>query len=221
MGYFTCMHCGCSYYDKRFAWEKDPTKHHSVCGNPQSADTHDSSEPPARVDQARTWCDLARMSGTISNWTGMAVPSAAHYLSSVSAVGGFVGASCGVAQLHQGLSMPSGIADPHLIIKGAVTSGVGCTCMMLGAAAATSPSLFYGAAGLGVTGLVTAITVDKHMDGLCVSCRGSVDDPNHESPPRRSRTGKVVCTNSKDRHSKLSPCWLWIGHLSGRICQGL
>jgi len=230
MGYFTCINCACKYYDKRFAWEKDATVHH-VCGNPQQADTHDASQPTSQVDQARTKCDVARMTGTLANWTGMAVPAAAHYLGCVSAVGGLVGASCGACQLHQGLSMPSGIVDPHLITKGAVTSAVGSTCMMLGAAASSFPALFYGAAGLGLTGLLSAITIDAHMDGLCPECRGSEEDPNHESPPRRSRKGKIVCRNSKVLSCRCSDCmreesrtpvscWSGIGSLAAKICQG-
>lgn len=225
MGYFKCIHCSCQYYDKRFAWEKDHRAHHDVCGNPQSADTHGSSQPTTRVDQARTKCDVARMTGTIANWTGMACPAAAHYLASVSAVGGLLGASCGAAQLHQGLSMPSGIVDSHLIIKGTLTSTVGGTCMMLGAAASAWPALFYGAAGLGLTGLVTAISVDACVDGLCPECRGSVDDPHHESPPRRSNAGKFLCSNSKDspstrEASAMHSCWQGIGRLAAGVCQG-
>lgn len=225
MGYFTCVNCRCSYYDKRFAWEKPAD---CVPGNPQSADN--AWQKPTVLDHARTRCDLVRMTGTAANWTGMAVPAAAHYLSSVSAVGGLVGASCGAAQLHQGLSMPSGVHDPHLMAKGGVTSAVGCTCMMLGAAASAWPSLFYGAAGLGVTGLISAVTIDAHVDGLCLACRGCTEIPTPETPQPRSQCSshqkgdKVVCRNSKDlaltrETPALSSCWRWVGHLSLRLCQ--
>lgn len=200
MGYFTCVNCACRYYDKRFAWETDITAHCETGSNPQSADSIDrsssaedistdkiGSDPRNRIDQARTRADVARMTGTIANWTGMAVPAAAPCLGSVSAVGGLVGASCGAAQLHQGLSMPSGINDPHLVTKGGVTSAVGGTCMMLGAAASYAPTLFFAAAGLGLAGLGAATAADAYMDGLCVTCRGTESDP-----------GKMVRRSSKE-----------------------
>jgi len=172
-----------------------------------------------RIDQARTRCDMARMTGTIANWTGMALPQASHCLAPVSSVGGLIGASCGAAQLHQGLTMPSGVNDPHLITKGVVTTAVGGTCMMLGAAASAWPVLFYGAAGLGLVGLATAITVDAHMDGLCRACRGCEGDP--VAPVK---VNKVLRRKRKDPASKgvisaNSSCWRWVGRLSEQICQ--
>lgn len=230
MGFFTCVNCACHYYDKRFAWEKDITAQ-CATGNPQSADTHDAcQQPSSRVDKARTRCDVARMTGTLANWTGMAIPAAAHYLGTVSATGGLVGASCGAAQLHQGLSMPSGVRDPHLVAKGGVTTCVGGTCMMLGACASAWPSLFYGAAGLGLAGLVTATTVDANMNGLCTACRGSEDDAHPKSLRKFSKTwwkkdSKVVCSSSQEdltspRKARApSSCWLWVGHLADRMCS--
>lgn len=238
MGYFTCVHCRCRYYDQRFAWEKDG-KTHGVTSNPQSAD--ESWQQPTVVDKARTRCDVVRMTGTVANWTGMALPTAAHYLSTVSAVGGLVGASCGAAQLHQGLSMPSGVKDPHLITKGGVTSAVGGTCMMLGAAASAWPALFYGAAGLGLVGLMTAVSIDRKVDGLCLACRGCLDTPTPESTPRSlgawpTEDSKVVLEDCTDKGCPLlcppvkkvsktqktgSSCWQGIGRLSNRLCQSL
>jgi hypothetical protein len=118
--------------------------------------------------------DVMRATGTAANMLGSAAPFLHFALAPVSAVGGAVGAASGCAQLHQGLSMPSGVTDPHLVTKGSVTAGVGTTCMALGMGAVVVPGLLLGALVLGMTGLGVATTVDYTMDGLCPHCRESI-----------------------------------------------
>lgn len=140
------------------------------------------SDPNNLLDQHRTTCDAVRASGTVANITGILAPAAHVALGAVSCVGGVVGASAGLAQLNQGLNTPSGKKDPHLIAKGSVTTGVGATCMVIGACATAVPPLFFVAAGLGAAGLGTAIALDANVDGLCLDCRNNKADDEEEKP---------------------------------------
>jgi hypothetical protein len=115
--------------------------------------------------------DVMRASGTTANILGTAAPVLHFAMAPVSAVAGAVGAVSGATQLYSGLSTPSGAVDPHLVTKGAVTTGVGATCAGLGLLASVFPPLFAVALGLGVTGLAAATTIDALMDGLCDECR--------------------------------------------------
>jgi len=115
--------------------------------------------------------DVVRATGTAANILGSAAPVLGHALAPFSFVGGAVGAASGAAQLQQGLYTQSGLVDPHLVTKGAVTTGVGTTCMALGAGAFLAPGLFIAALVLGVAGLGTATAIDANMDGLCEHCR--------------------------------------------------
>jgi len=132
--------------------------------------------------------DVVRATGTAANVVGSVAPLGHVMLAPFSVLGGAVGVSAGAAQLHEGLSAPSGTVDPHLVAKGAVTTGVGTTCMMMGAGAAVFPSLFLGALAVGVAGLGAATAIDATMDGLCDSCKEQVDD-SHSSTSSESSTG--------------------------------
>lgn len=192
MGIFTCANCKCEYYDRRFYWEEDVAdvasqqevarmKAAEVSERENDQESRQKfekvgSDPNSIIDQHRTTCDAVRASGTMANLAGMAAPVAHVALGAVSAIGGVVGASAGIAQLHQGLNTPSGKKDPHLVAKGSVTTGVGATCIVIGACATVCPPLFFVAAGVGAAGLGTAIGLDANMDGLCLECRGSRDE---------------------------------------------
>jgi len=115
--------------------------------------------------------DALRATGTAANIVGAAAPAMHFALAPFSAVGGAVGAVAGAYQLHEGLSAPSGITDPHLVTKGSVTAGVGTTCMALGIGAIGAPWLFVPALVLGTAGLGFATYTDATMGGLCPHCR--------------------------------------------------
>merc|ERR1712129_343692 len=123
-------------------------------------------------DHLRQYADALRATGTTANITGSALPMVAYALGPVSAVGGICGTAGGVSQLSQGLSIPSGHVDQHLIAKGAVTTTVGVTCTALGALATVFGSpMLVAALGLGVLGLGTSTTIDANMNGICLVCR--------------------------------------------------
>jgi len=127
-----------------------------------------------RRDSLKQYADALRATGTTANLTGTVLPSLAHALGPVSAVGGVCGVAGGISQLWQGLSLPSGRTDPHLVAKGAVATSVGVTCTTLGAAATVlgAPALIA-ALGLGIVGLGTVTTIDATMDGICLDCRSA------------------------------------------------
>jgi hypothetical protein len=118
-----------------------------------------------------SYADAVRASGSCANIVGTAAPALHTPLAPFSVVGGAVGSLSGAKQFYNGISTPSGVVDPHLVTKGAIATGVGASCMVLGAAAAAFPPFFAVALGLGVTGLAAATTVDIFMDGLCDECR--------------------------------------------------
>lgn len=115
--------------------------------------------------------DVVRASGTTANAVGSAMQAVSPALTSLSVAGGVVGTASGAYQLHQGLSTPSGLTDPHLVAKGGVTTTVGSTCMILGVGAMWAPGLFLAALGLGMFGLGAATAIDMNVDGLCEKCR--------------------------------------------------
>lgn len=127
--------------------------------------------PSIQVQEIAVRADVVRATGTCANVVGSMAPLGHVVLAPFSVLGGAVGVSAGAAQLHEGLSAPSGNVDPHLVAKGAVTTGVGTTCMLMGAGAAMFPYLFVGALAVGVAGLGAATAIDATMDGLCESCR--------------------------------------------------
>eukprot|EP00440_Ansanella_granifera_P043230 gb/GFBE01046865.1/.p1 GENE.gb/GFBE01046865.1/~~gb/GFBE01046865.1/.p1 ORF type:complete len:326 (+),score=68.09 gb/GFBE01046865.1/:1-978(+) len=131
-----------------------------------------NSEALSPVDSLRQYADTIRASGTVANVTGSLAPALATSLAPVSAFGGVVGAAGGISQLTQGLSMPSGNVDTHLVAKGTVTTGVGATCAVLGAmATVVGAPLLIAAVGLGAAGLGAATVLDANMNGLCLECR--------------------------------------------------
>jgi len=181
MGRFTCVSCGSSYYDKRFLWEPDaeedaigtaddPASSSSMMSSCNAVATVEETQRNG-TDDGRVYADTVRATGTMANITGYMAPTVAGACAPLSVVGGAVGISSGAAQLKQGLTMPSGELDPHLVAKGGITSAVGGACVVLGASAAFVPSLFGAAIALGVTGLGTATFLDAKMNGLCMSCR--------------------------------------------------
>jgi len=121
------------------------------------------------INSVRVYADVIRASGTAANVTGAATHLSC--LGPLSMVGGFVGAASGAAQLQQGLQTPSGVVDPHLVAKGGVTSGVGGSCMVMGALACVEPVLFIAALAVGVVGLSVATVIDATINGLCPDCR--------------------------------------------------
>lgn len=159
------------------------------------------------IDRHRSTCDAMRASGTCANLAGMAAPVAHVACGAVSAVGGVVGATAGAMQLHQGLKTPSGKCDPHLVAKGSVTTGVGATCMVIGACASVCPPLFFVAAGVGAAGLATATSLDANMDGLCLECRnGKADEASHfqkEEAAIRALVNKGDFNNTNKRRSSI------------------
>lgn len=159
------------------------------------------SDPNSVIDQYRTQADIMRGSGTIANLTGMVAPAAHVALGCVSAVGGVVGASAGLAQLNQGLNTPSGKKDPHLIAKGSVTTSVGATCMVIGACATAVPPLFFVAAGLGAAGLGTAIALDANVDGLCLECRNNKADEEDTEEPHKEWWEFLPWVNKEDERA--------------------
>lgn len=137
-------------------------------------DDEQAEDGGASLADVTARADIMRASGTAANIVGSAAPALHYALAPFSAVGGAVGAAAGLAQLHEGLSAPSGLTDPHLVAKGSVTASVGTTCMALGLGAAAVPGLFVAALVLGIAGLGAATTVDATMDGLCPQCRDHV-----------------------------------------------
>mmetsp|Transcript_2365 Transcript_2365/g.4278 ORF Transcript_2365/g.4278 Transcript_2365/m.4278 type:complete len:267 (-) Transcript_2365:317-1117(-) len=128
-------------------------------------------------DELHQYADVLRATGTTANITGTTFPLLATALGPVSAVGGICGMAGGISQLSQGLSLPSGHKDPHLIAKGAVTTGVGATCTTLGLLATTlGAPMLIGALCLGAVGLGTCTAIDASMDGICLECRSAQED---------------------------------------------
>lgn len=140
-----------------------------------------ASKKKISLQRIAAHADVVRATGTAANVLGTAAPVLHVALAPFSVAGGCVGAVSGAAQLRKGLSTPSGIVDPHLVTKGAVTTSVGSCCMGLAAAASVFPGIFPVALSLGLVGLGVATTVDANMDGLCEHCR------DYACPPR-SRT---------------------------------
>jgi len=132
--------------------------------------------------------DSMRAMGTMANITGSVAPVVAHIAAPVSMVGGVCGIVGGVKQLIEGLSMPSGILDEHLVAKGSVTTGVGSTCAALAVGAAViplaAPPLILTALCVGVAGLGTATVLDASMDGLCPECRQAPAEAELEEAPQ-------------------------------------
>lgn len=158
---------GCILIDDQsteFGGSDDLENDSNSVGDPESRDR-------SKRESVSSTGDMVRASGTCANIVGTAAPALHTVLSPFSVVGGVVGAASGAAQLRAGLSSESGLTDPHLVTKGAVTATVGTTCVALGVAAAALPACFAIALGLGVTGLGVATTLDATMDGLCDECR--------------------------------------------------
>mmetsp|Transcript_97704 Transcript_97704/g.244853 ORF Transcript_97704/g.244853 Transcript_97704/m.244853 type:complete len:291 (+) Transcript_97704:67-939(+) len=261
MGRFTCTECGCSYYDRRFAWEPiheeddcsgsacdgatvlladvvvlakplgdakealvlpkagsslsiastlDDASTDNECWNSSDGESSDEDflaaigdqmlpwveavspwddcvNPPScggdlhiaeanwtnAVQGARVYADIIRAMGTTANVTATAasqVTLVCQICSPISAFAGIVGFSSGLSQLLQAM-LPSGTIDPHLLVKGSITTGVGGSCMVMGALACVHPILFMVALGLGLTGLGAATAVDATVDGVCPACR--------------------------------------------------
>jgi len=147
----------------------------------------DSSALSTR-DDLRRYADALRATGTTANITGSALPMVAHLLGPVSAVGGICGTAGGVSQLSQGLSLPSGHKDKHLIAKGAITMTVGVTCTALGGLATVFGSpMLMAALGLGILGLGTCTTIDANMNGVCLPCRIHKRDVANNSGAMKDR----------------------------------
>jgi len=177
MGVFTCTCCGEQYVDARFLLEElqaknvSPSVETRVPYSDVASAQLDGSKPTPVVDSVRAKVDIVRWLGSAANWAGVAAPAAHVLLGPVSAVGGVIGATTGAAQLHQGLTMPSGQMDPHLVAKGSVASGIGTVCMTLGAAGIAFPPLFIAAAALGLVGAAVTAAIDANVNGLCQGCR--------------------------------------------------
>jgi hypothetical protein len=171
-------------------WENAPSLHGSrypiaedadrstTCST--SSDDELEDNPVSARRRASATGDMVRASGTVANIVGTAAPALHYFLSPFSVFGGVVGAASGAAQLHEGLSTESGVADPHLVTKGAVTATVGTTCCALGLGTIALPGLFAVALVLGATGVGVAFTVDATMDGLCDECRHGSKAKEHE-----------------------------------------
>jgi hypothetical protein len=152
-----------------------------------------SSRRKIAIQRLAAHADVVRATGTCANVLGTAAPALHAALAPFSVAGGAVGAVSGAVQLRRGLSTPSGIVDPHLVTKGAVTTSVGACCMALAAGAAVFPGLFLGALSLGIVGVGVATTIDAKMDGLCEQCRENghaAADPNLSATCREKRAAR-------------------------------
>jgi len=133
-------------------------------------------------DEVRRYADALRLTGTTANITGSALPMVAPMLGPVSAVGAMCGTAGGISQLSQGLTLPSGHVDQHLITKGAVTTTLGVTGTTLGTLATVFGSpMLMAAVGVGVIGLGTYMTIDANMNGICLACRVEKRDPAEDT----------------------------------------
>lgn len=120
--------------------------------------------------------DLCRAIGTTAKLAGAAGES--HLVCGPMAVAGSAaGLATGCAQLHRGLSTPSGLVDQHLVSKGAATTGIGAAnvCICTKATFMACPHLFAVALALSVVNTGVASAVDARMNGLCNACREATD----------------------------------------------
>lgn len=148
--------------------------------------------PVSAANQAKVIADTVRATGTAANITGSIVHTAGAVCAPISSVAGVVGAVGGASQLYRGLYTPSRIVDPHLVTKGGITTGVGSSCMVMGAFAGVAPPLFVAALSLGVAGLCCATVVDAMMGGLCPECREREPlSEEEESPAQQPSTPSV------------------------------
>jgi len=211
MGVFRCACCDREYWDKRFIWENEDPREKAVVDCPAEAasdcvdgagtstDDSDGSKAFGQI------ADTLRASGTASNVIGSIAPVMSSVCAPVSVVGGIVGAAGGVMQLQQGLYMPSGRVDPHLVTKGSVATGIGATCMTLGVCAFACPPLFLVALGLGIGGLGANTYMDANLDGLCHDCRSRTDnDPDSENEVEALEISSGLPPSSK--HERTEEC---------------